>query len=72
MTQNRMHHRDRLRNQTSFKMSDNEYEIILQDMEEKGSPSVAAYIRAAIECYSGKKIFMERDQRKNMQTFRYQ
>lgn len=68
----KLHHRDRLRNQTSFHMSDNEYETMIEDMKEKGHEHLTDYIRAAIECYSGKKIFIQRDQRKNMQTSRYQ
>lgn len=48
-----------------FHISDNEYDSIVQAMKEKGFPSMAAYTRAALEAYSGKKIFRERDERKN-------
>lgn len=66
--QNRMHHRDRMRNNITLHVSDNECAIIMEDMKEKGFETYAAYARAALEAYSGKKIFRERDSRKTIRA----
>ena len=40
----------------------------MEDMKEKGFETYAAYARAALEAYSGKKIFRERDSRKTIRA----